>query len=115
MSSRPDSHSLALLMSFLRPARRLAACLLLLAAPSVAAAQMLAPNAARPSDQPLVIDSAVTVGTLPNGMRYYLRVNGEPEKRAELRLVVKVGSTVEEESQRGVAHFLEHMAFNGSR
>jgi zinc protease len=63
---------------------------------------------------PLPVDSAVTVGKLPNGLRYYIRVNHEPRDRAELRLVVNVGSILEDSSERGVAHFVEHMAFNGT-
>ncbi len=63
----------------------------------------------------LPIDPAVRIGTLPNGMRYYVRRNAKPEQRAELRLVINAGSTLEEESQRGLAHFLEHMAFNGTK
>jgi zinc protease len=59
-------------------------------------------------------DPALTVGTLPNGMRYYLRVNRTPAHRAELRLVVNAGSVLEDEDQQGFAHFLEHMAFNGT-
>lgn len=62
----------------------------------------------------LPVDTAVTIGTLPNGMQYYIRANHEPEKRAELRLVVKAGSLQEDDDQRGLAHFLEHMAFNGT-
>ena len=64
--------------------------------------------------EPLPVDSAVTVGKLPNGLRYYIRVNHEPRNRAELRLVVNVGSILEDSSQRGIAHFVEHMAFNGT-
>ena len=52
--------------------------------------------------------------TLPNGLRYYIRANRKPEKRAELRLVVNAGSVLEDEDQRGLAHFVEHMAFNGT-
>jgi zinc protease len=63
---------------------------------------------------PLPVDSSVTMGKLPNGLRYYIRVNHEPRNRAELRLVVNAGSILEDSSQRGVAHFVEHMAFNGS-
>ncbi len=59
-------------------------------------------------------DPALTVGTLPNGLRYYLRANRSPAHRVELRLVVNAGSTLEDEDQRGFAHFLEHMAFNGT-
>ncbi|MCZ6507362.1 MAG: insulinase family protein, partial [Acidobacteria bacterium] len=54
------------------------------------------------------------VGTLANGLTYYVRANGRPENRAELRLVVNVGSVVEDADQRGLAHFVEHMAFNGT-
>jgi zinc protease len=64
---------------------------------------------------PLPFDSAVTVGTLSNGMRYYIRENHKPEKRAELRLVVNAGSVLEDEDQRGLAHMVEHMAFRGTR
>jgi len=59
-------------------------------------------------------DPALRFGKLPNGMRYILRKNSEPRDRASLRLVVEAGSLYETESQRGLAHFLEHMAFNGS-
>ena len=62
----------------------------------------------------MAVDREVKVGTLENGMRYYVRYNKKPEKRLELRLVVKVGSVLEEEQQQGLAHFVEHMAFNGS-
>ena len=59
-------------------------------------------------------DPALSVGTLPNGMRYYLRTNPMPAHRVELRLAVNAGSLLEDEDQRGFAHFLEHMAFNGT-
>jgi zinc protease len=62
----------------------------------------------------LPVDPAVRVGTLENGVRYYLRGNERPENRAELRLVVNAGSVLEDEDQRGLAHFVEHMAFNGT-
>ena len=62
----------------------------------------------------LPIDPAVTVGQLDNGLRYYIRANERPEKRAELRLVVNAGSVLEDGDQLGLAHFLEHMAFNGT-
>ena len=48
-------------------------------------------------------------------MRYYIRANKKPEKRAELRLVVKAGSILEDDDQQGLAHFVEHMAFNGTK
>jgi zinc protease len=61
------------------------------------------------------IDPEITVGRLPNGLSYYVRANRRPEKRAELRLVVKAGSILEDDDQRGLAHIAEHMAFNGTR
>lgn len=63
---------------------------------------------------PLPVDPRVTIGTLPNGIRYYIRKNARPEKRAELRLVVNAGSILEDNDQRGLAHFVEHTAFNGT-
>src|SRR3990172_6390736 len=80
------------------------------------AAAVLAPAAA-PAQQlsdTLPVDPNVTIGRLPNGLRYYIRVNAKPEKRAELRLAVNAGSVLEDEKQRGLAHFVEHMAFNGT-
>jgi zinc protease len=63
----------------------------------------------------LPVDPAVRIGTLPNGLKYYVRRNAKPEKRAELRLVVNAGSILEDDDQRGLAHFIEHMAFNGTK
>ncbi|MEY4689393.1 MAG: hypothetical protein RIR76_3416 [Verrucomicrobiota bacterium] len=60
-------------------------------------------------------DPAATFGVLDNGLRYIIHPNQEPKGRASLRLLVLAGSLHEEENERGVAHFLEHMAFNGSR
>src|SRR4051812_29883568 len=65
-------------------------------------------------DQVVPIDPQITVGYLPNGLRYYVRPNRLPQGRAELRLVVNAGSVLEDDDQRGLAHFVEHMAFNGS-
>src|SRR5256714_9282256 len=70
---------------------------------------------ARVPAPPLPFAPAVTVGTLSNGMRYYIRENHKPEKRAELRLVVNAGSVLEDEDQRGLAHMVEHMAFRGTK
>jgi zinc protease len=64
---------------------------------------------------PLPTDSAVVTGRLPNGLRYFVRRNSKPEKRAELRLVVNAGSILEDDGQQGLAHFVEHMAFDGTR
>jgi len=69
----------------------------------------------RSESAPLPFDPAVKIGTLPNGLRYYIRENKKPEKRAELRLVVNAGSVLEDENQRGLAHMVEHMAFRGTR
>src|SRR5712691_2181952 len=64
--------------------------------------------------QTVPVDPLITVGTLPNGLRYYIRANRQPQSRAELRLVVNAGSVLEDEDQRGLAHFVEHMSFNGT-
>ena len=65
--------------------------------------------------QPMPVDPKITMGKFPNGLRYYILANKKPEKRAELRLVIKAGSILEDDDQRGLAHFVEHMAFNGTR
>lgn len=67
-----------------------------------------------PQASELPIDPSVKTGVLENGIRYYVRQNKLPEKRAELRLVVKAGSMQEDDDQQGLAHFVEHMAFNGT-
>jgi zinc protease len=87
--------------------KRLLRVMLLLLLPASAAGQS--------PDQRLPVDPDVTVGTLPNGLRYYIRENRRPEKRAELRLAVNAGSILEDDTQQGLAHFVEHMAFNGTR
>lgn len=66
-------------------------------------------------DQILPVDPNITLGRLDNGLTYYIRTNKKPERRAELRLVVNAGSVLETEEQRGLAHFVEHMAFNGTK
>lgn len=63
----------------------------------------------------LTMDPKVTKGKLPNGLTYYIRENGKPENKVELRLVVKVGSIMEDDDQQGLAHMAEHMAFNGTK
>ena len=67
-----------------------------------------------PQMPPIPVDEAVRMGTLPNGLTYYVRHNDYPEHRVNFYIAQRVGSIQEEESQRGLAHFLEHMAFNGS-
>lgn len=66
-------------------------------------------------DDVLPVDPNVRIGRLENGLTYYVRQNGRPEDRAELRLVVNAGSILEDEDQLGLAHFAEHMAFNGTK
>ena len=87
--------------------RKISACLLLLAAGSFAQAAL---NLA----DPIPVGPQVQKGQLANGLTYYIQKNARPEKRLELRLVVKAGSVLEDDDQRGLAHFVEHMAFNGS-
>ena len=60
------------------------------------------------------VDPKITIGTLDNGLKYYIRENKKPEKRAYLRLVVNAGSILENNDQQGLAHLTEHMAFNGT-
>ena len=64
---------------------------------------------------PLPVSSEVKIGTLPNGLRYYIKKNSKPENKMELRLAVNAGSLLEEDNQQGLAHFTEHMGFNGSK
>ena len=72
------------------------------------------PVFAQPMQQ-LPVDKNVRIGKLDNGLTYYIRHNALPEKRAEFYIAQKVGSILEEPQQRGLAHFLEHMAFNGTK
>ncbi len=100
--------------------------LLLTTAPTAPRAQVAAPAPPAPAaaaaadpataalGATLPVDPAVRTGRLPNGLRYFLRQNGRPAKRVSMRLAVDVGSVYEDDDQRGLAHFLEHMAFNGS-
>lgn len=63
----------------------------------------------------LPVDPKITIGKLENGFTYYIRENHKPEKRVELRLAVNAGSILEDEDQLGLAHFTEHMCFNGTK
>ncbi len=65
-------------------------------------------------NSPLPFDPNVRTGKLPNGLTYYIRHNGKPEHRAELRLAVHAGSVLEDDDQQGLAHLNEHMSFNGT-
>ena len=66
-------------------------------------------------EQQLPLDSKTRIGKLDNGLTYYIRKNELPKNRGEFYIVQKVGSILEEENQRGLAHFLEHMCFNGTK
>ncbi len=74
-----------------------------------------APGAPLDAAAVLPLDPAVRHGRLPNGLTYYVRANRKPENRAELWLALNAGSLQEDDDQRGLAHFVEHMAFNGTR
>ncbi len=100
-------------MKLTHPVRRAVSLLFALLFVSAALAAQAADFAHQTSDLPA--DPAITWGKLPNGLRYALLHNPEPRGRVSARLAVKVGSVYETDDQRGVAHFLEHMAFNGSR
>src|SRR4051812_21374908 len=67
-----------------------------------------------PLDATLPLSSDIKTGMLPNGLKFYIRKNARPEKRVSLRLAVKAGSLEEHDDQQGLAHLIEHMAFNGS-
>lgn len=70
--------------------------------------------AAKAQMGPIPVDKDVRIGKLDNGLTYYIRYNNWPENRANFYIAQNVGSIQEEESQRGLAHFLEHMCFNGT-
>lgn len=72
-------------------------------------------GACKETVNPLPNDTAVRTGVLPNGLTYYIRKNTEPRQQAYLTLVNKIGSLVETDEQRGLAHFTEHMAFKGTK
>ena len=67
------------------------------------------------SQDPLPLDPKVKYGKLKNGITYYVRENSKPENRAEIQILIKAGSLQEDEKQLGLAHFIEHMAFNGTK
>jgi zinc protease len=81
---------------------------------AVLLAHSLAANAALKPDDPIPVGPQVKVGKLANGLTWYVQRNARPERKLELRLVVKAGSILEDDDQQGLAHFTEHMAFNGS-
>jgi zinc protease len=95
------------------PARQSLLSLLVLLIFGGAAAGQSAPPPLNLQDV-IPLDAAVKATTLPNGLQVFVRYNARPEKRVSLRLAVKAGSMMEEDDQRGLAHLIEHMAFNGS-
>lgn len=90
--------------------------MLLLFIGSTAFAQFGNDKPAKPSDlkAKVPVDKKVKIGKLDNGLTYYVRNNKKPENRIQFRMVTNAGSILEDESQRGLAHFCEHMAFNGT-
>ncbi|MGV3510210.1 MAG: M16 family metallopeptidase [Sphingobacteriaceae bacterium] len=79
-------------------------------------AQTKAKSAAKQvKEEILPLDTAIKTGKLANGFTYYIRRNTEPKNRAQLYLAIKVGSILENDNQRGLAHFMEHMSFNGTK
>lgn len=102
----------------------LSAALVLFVTANVSFAQVKKKPVISPKEKPttiqiagnvLPVDPDVIIGKLPNGLTYYIRKNAEPKNRAELYLVNKAGSVLETDDQQGLAHFTEHMAFNGTR
>src|SRR5215217_634556 len=67
-----------------------------------------------PVNKPLPLDPKVKIGKLANGLTYYIRQNKKPENKVELRLAVNTGAIMEDNDQQGLAHFMEHMNFNGT-
>jgi len=76
---------------------------------------LLAVTAAWSKDKELPVDPELRIGRLENGLTYYIRHNEQPKGRAEFWLVQSTGSLVEEDDERGLAHFIEHIAFHGTR
>ena len=113
-------------MNVRRVTRLVLVALVLLAAGSHVAAQTAvqqpvrkpAPMTVAPlpsASERVPVDARITIGRLENGLRYYIRRNPRPAKRAELRLVINAGSVLEDDDQLGLAHVVEHMAFNGTK
>lgn len=66
-------------------------------------------------DSPIPFDASVKTGKLKNGLTYYIKKNAKPENKVDLRLVINAGSILENDDQQGLAHFMEHMCFNGTK
>ena len=89
--------------------KHLSLWMFLVAAPLLTAAQELKGN------DPIPFDPNVKTGKLKNGLTYYIRKNTKPENKVDLRLVINAGSILEDDDQQGLAHFMEHMCFNGTK
>jgi len=85
------------------------------APPAASPSAAVATAPAAPVDPVVALDAAIKRGTLANGLTYYVMKHQKPEQRAALWLVVDAGSVLEDDDQRGLAHFVEHMAFNGTK
>src|SRR6266404_4328318 len=112
------SHVLSGAMTIRTRARLMLLTAFIVSATCVAGARQQAaiiPAQSAVLSQPMPVDPQITIGKFANGMRYYIRANPKPEKRAELRLVVNAGSVLEEDDQQGLAHLVEHMAFDGTQ
>lgn len=81
----------------------------------VVLATLLTPALSQELSETLPVAPQIKKGKLANGLTYYIRKNSKPEQRVELRLAIKAGSILEDDDQQGLAHFTEHMAFNGSK
>jgi zinc protease len=99
---------------FFRPFAVALALGLATAAGVVARSQTAQRSATFDAQDTLPFDAAVRTATLPNGLKYFVRQNTRPAKRVSMRLAVKAGSLMEADDQQGLAHLIEHMAFNGS-
>lgn len=111
-----------MMLRHVRHATRIAAVAACVLLASLAQAQSLPGRDTSPESvagyslsQQMPVDPEVLVGGLENGLRFYVRPNGRPARQAELRLVVKAGSVLEDPDQRGLAHFVEHMQFEGTK
>src|SRR4051812_12334234 len=105
----------ALLAGLLLSYVTLAGCGGEVALPRTAAAPPAAAIPADELDRELPIDHRATKGRLENGLTYYILPNRAPAQRAQIWLAVNAGSVLEDDDQRGLAHLVEHMAFNGTK
>ncbi len=90
-------------------------CSFMLVSASIAQETMTDTKTAIASEEKIPFNPEVKMGKLENGLTYYIKNNGKPEDKVELRLVVNAGSILEDDDQQGLAHFMEHMNFNGTK